>query len=194
MIDDPAIDFLGYAIVVATIPRLHMKNRNSTAGCCDCRKGAIRITENQNFVRLVLGKNFVRFPENLTYLLAEAVSTDTEMNVWCADLEIADKNIAKTLVIVLSGMDRDVIAVLIEDLDHQAKPDYFGTRPEDRHDLHILFYLPAARKYLISSLAEARSSRSSATEMLSSFEEYSVVSACLNSLPSRSSGSTGCIT
>src|SRR5688572_573302 len=146
MINDPPIHFFGYAIVVATITGLHVKDWNPTPGGCDRRKSAIRIAENQNFVRLMLGQNLVRLSKNLTDLLAEAVRPDTEMNVGCADLEIADKNIAEALVIVLSGMNRDVIAVLIEDLDHQAKPDYFGTRPEDRHDLHILFLLAGREK------------------------------------------------
>src|SRR5436190_19922692 len=108
------------------------------------------------------------------------------MYVRRSDIKVPDEYIAEALVIILTGVNRDVFTMLIENFHDQAEPDYFGTCPEDRHDLHIKFvYFPAARKNLISSLADARRSRSSSIEMLLTRDEYSVCRAWTTASVSR---------
>src|SRR5262245_39939456 len=140
MVDDTAIDFLGNSIVVTPVPRFHVKHGNAASSGSDRRESAVRVAEDQDFVRLVLGESLIRLTDDLTDLLAEAIRSYPEVNIRRADLEIANKNIAQALVIILPGMNCDVVAVLIENLHHQAKPDYFGTRPEYRHDLHRNYF------------------------------------------------------
>src|SRR5688572_12455319 len=115
------------------------------------------------------------------------------MNVRRPHTKISNKNIAQTFVIVLPGVNGDMVAILIEDLRDQTKPDYLRACAEDGHYSHKT-YLAAVRNRAISSLEPESSSRSSGIARLSSFEEYSPSRACSISMDSRSSGRTGIIT
>jgi hypothetical protein len=68
------------------------------------------------------------------------------MNVGSANIEVLDEYVAEAFVIILAGVNSEVFAVLIQNFHDQAEPDYFGTRPEDRHDLHKVVLLPCRRE------------------------------------------------
>ena len=55
-----------------------------------------------------------------------------------AHAQLANEDVTQILVVILSRMDSDVFAMLIEDLHHERQSDDFRPCAEDRHYLHIL--------------------------------------------------------
>jgi hypothetical protein len=58
------------------------------------------------------------------------------MDIRRTDIEIFDKDVAQALVIVLPGMDRDMLAMLVEHSHDEAKPDDLRPGAENGHYLH----------------------------------------------------------
>src|SRR5687767_2077193 len=115
------------------------------------------------------------------------------MNIRRPHAKIANKNIAQAFIVILPCVNRDMVAILIQDLCNEAEPDYLRPRAEDRHYFHKT-YLPAVKKRAISSFEPESRSRSAGIERLSSFDEYSPLRARSISADSRSSGRTGIMT
>lgn len=140
-------------------------------------------------------QNSIAFSYDLPDLICKRGRTDAEMYVGRADLKVSNEDIAQAFIKILSGMYGDMLAMLIEQPHNETKSDYFGPRPENGHYFHIDFSGQSpAMNLSISEFALLSSLRSSSTEILSSFDEYSVVRAGVNSTSSLSSGRTGKIT
>ena len=137
MVYDATIDFLGYAVVITTVPGFHMKNRDLAAGSCDRRKSAVRIAEYKDTGRPMRFEQAVAFCNYLSELISKTFRLYSEMHVWRSYLEVFDENVTEAFIIILSGMHRDVFAVLIQNFHDQAEPDYFRPGAENRHYLHI---------------------------------------------------------
>ena len=58
------------------------------------------------------------------------------MHVRRTDLEIVYENVAQALVIILAGMNGDMLAMLVEHLHYQTEPNDLRPRAEDRHYFH----------------------------------------------------------
>ena len=137
MIDYAAVYFFGYAIVKTPVSRLHMKDRYASPCRSYSGKSAVGIAQDQNSIRHFTCQDVVDLGYDLTGLFTEGRGTNTEVNIRRTHLEIAEKDVAKALCKVLSGMDSNVIAMLVKDLHHDGQSDDLRTGAENSQYFHI---------------------------------------------------------
>ena len=137
MVDDAAIYLFRDAIVVTAVAGFHMEYGNAATGSRYRRKSAVGIAQDQNSVRHFTCQDVVDLGYDLTGLFTEGRGTNTEVNIRRTHLEIAEKDVAKALCKVLSGMDSNVIAMLVKDLHHDGQSDDLRTGAENSQYFHI---------------------------------------------------------
>ena len=136
MIDDSAVYLFGNTVVEAAISGFHMKDWNPSSRSDDRRKSAVRIAENEHAIGFLICKDFVALRHDLANLFAKGFRCYSKVNVRRANFEILDENIAQAFVIILTCVNRNMFAMLVEDLHHQTEPDNFRPRAEDGHYFH----------------------------------------------------------
>ena len=100
------------------------------------REAAVGIAENQQPVGPVLEEERLGFRQNLPHLIAECLTADAHVVVRVADPELAEEQAVQSIVVVLAGVNEDVVRVRVEHRDDQAEADHLGPRAEHRHHLH----------------------------------------------------------
>src|SRR5271169_4418502 len=172
VVDNPTIDFLRNAIVIAAVPRFHMVHGNAHPSGNETEQAAIGVAEDEHTIGTDLLQHVATASQDSGDLMCEAVRVNTEMNVRQTDLELAKKTIAEVGVIILAGVNQNMIAMAIEFGNDPAQTDNLGPRAKNRDNLHAT--APAATgslKYGARSLCRPLLSR------LTSAEENSPVSA-----------------
>src|SRR6266850_2957099 len=111
VIDDAAIDFLGYPIVVTAVAGLHVIHRNSQAFGHNRAEAAVRVSQYQEFVRLLIPQNLLQTAQDYADLFAETASGAEKM-IRLAHAQLVEEDLIQFIVVVLSGVDQDVIADL----------------------------------------------------------------------------------
>src|SRR6476646_10438270 len=86
----------------------------------------------------MLSKDLIYTSQNLSDLLAKCRGANPEMDVRRAKPQVTNEYIAQSLVIVLSGMNGQMLAMIIEHPHYLAKADYLRPRAEYRHYFHIM--------------------------------------------------------
>ena len=154
----------------------------------DCAQRAVGVSEHEQPVGPLLAQQRLRPLDDLTDARAEAGAVHMQLTIWRAYAELFEEDVAQAGVVVLPGMDEDVIDGLVEPLDHAAEPDDLGAGTEDREDLHTWKEGSSCTRSPLrrsSSSTPARSSRSSP-------ELYSGPSnGTRSSSPARNSGRIG---
>jgi hypothetical protein len=118
-----------------------MKDRYASTGRDYCGKRTIGIAKDQDLVRTMLGDDVIDTRNYLAELFAECRRSYAEMNVRRSDSQIADKDVTQALMKILSGMNGDMLAILVEELHHPAQPDDLRTRAEDRHYFYVRSFI-----------------------------------------------------
>jgi hypothetical protein len=136
VVDDPAIDFLGHAVVVAAIAGFHVQDGDAETTGHDSRQAAVRIPEDQQSVWPMVQERGLHPGENLAGLGAEARRANAERHVRRAHGKLPVEHPAQPVVEVLTGVHEHVVHMLVEQLDDPAETDDLRTGSEDGHDLH----------------------------------------------------------
>ena len=136
MVYDPSVDLFGNSVVVAPIPRFHMKDRYPSTCANYRRQSTVCIAKDKDPVRPVLRQQAVDLRKDLPGLIAEALCTYSKVNVWCSDFEFANEDVTQAFVIVLPGVNRHMLAILIEDIHYNTQPDDLRPGTENCHYFH----------------------------------------------------------
>jgi hypothetical protein len=76
------------------------------------------------------------FRQHLSDLVPESGAPDPQVNVGISNAHLPEEQTVQVVVVILSGVDQDVIRALIEKVDDQAESDDLGPGAEDGHDFH----------------------------------------------------------
>src|SRR5437773_959031 len=68
--------------------------------------------------------------------MRKPIASDTQEYVWFSNLQFSKKKPIQTVVIVLAGVNQDMVSMLVEELYDQAQTNDFRPCAEDCHDLH----------------------------------------------------------
>src|SRR5690606_9330903 len=104
----------------------------------------------------MLRHNLTRLRNDLPDLIGKAGCLNAHVNVRRAHAQFLKENVAQIWVIILSGMDEDVFAKLVEFGNNGAQANDFGTCPEDGHHFHAVIPLPAYWRSRYCSSSEER--------------------------------------
>ncbi len=131
VIDNAAVDFLGHAVVVAAVARLHVIHRNAHALGYKGRQSAVGIAQNKHAIGPLLLEYRLDSGQNHAHLFAETAALRPEIIIRRAYFEIAEKNIVQVGIVVLAGVDQHVIGQSVEFFNDPAEADDF--RPCAQH-------------------------------------------------------------
>ena len=137
MIDDPAVDLLGDAIVERSVAGFQVVDRDASSRRRDRRQSAVGVAKNEHAIGLDLGHGLVRPLKDLGGLFSEPAGTYAQMTVGRPKAELFEEDLTQVRVVVLPGVHEDLLGERIETLDDQAQADDLGTRPEQRQNLQL---------------------------------------------------------
>ena len=144
MIDDPPIDLLRHALVEAAVPSLHVEDRNLPTLRRDHRQAAVGVAEDEERLGLLRREHVVDSADDPPDRLRGASRLAGEGGGRIEEVirplhpQILEEDLIQFVVVVLPGVDQDMLAVLVEALEDPREPDDLRPRPHHRHHLQTL--------------------------------------------------------
>ena len=80
-IHDAAVRLLREALVLAAVAGFHVENRNMQAFCADNTQAAIRVTQNQNSIRLNSDHQLVALRDDVAHSLAKVCADSVHVHL-----------------------------------------------------------------------------------------------------------------
>ncbi len=114
VVDNAAVDLFGHTVVVAAVACFHVKDGNGEPLGDDGEKRAVGVAEDEKAVGLDLAQDSFAPCEYLADLFAEGVGARFEETVWLAHAEFVEEQAVQVPVVVLAGVDENVIAQAVE--------------------------------------------------------------------------------
>jgi hypothetical protein len=118
MVNHPAVGFFRNPIIVAPIPCFKMINRNPQPAGYKRAETAIRVSQDEKTVRLMLQEKRLASRDYLAYLISKTITCYSKANIRLSNAQFAKENIVQSIVVVLPSMNQDVLGIAIKQLDH----------------------------------------------------------------------------
>ena len=134
MVHNAAVGLLGQALVKAAVAGLHMEDGNMQALGRNGRQAAVGVAQDQQGVRLLLHHQSVGFCNNVADGLAQVLSDGVQVEVRRAQAQVLKKDLVQVIIVVLAGVDQDLIKVDIALFDNGRQPDNFRSGTDDGHE------------------------------------------------------------
>ena len=114
MVDDPAIGLFRHALVKAPVAGFHVKNWYFAPLGRDNRQAAVGVAQHQQGVGVLGRQHFVHGDDDLTNGLGRRAAGGVQEMVGLADFQVPEEDLVQFIVIVLTGMDEDLVHLLIQ--------------------------------------------------------------------------------
>ena len=168
VVGEDAVVLLGHAAVEGAQPGFEVGDLEVHLHCGEgAGEGGVGVAVDEGPVRLVLLEDLVHPGEHRAGLAAVGAGTDGEVHVRCRDPQVREEDVAHRGVVVLSGVDDDVLDVvpLRGGIRDRGELDELWARTHDGQDLHASLLLqrsiatPAVYGLQMPSLPSAVQSR-----------------------------------
>lgn len=137
MVRQDPVHLLGHPAVKAPEPRLDVRHRHVHLRRRErSREGRVRVPVDQDDLRLLFSDHLLDCSEHPAGLDAVAPRTDIEVVVGYWDPEVPEEDLGEPVVVVLAGVDEDLLVHLPELPRDGSALDELGPGPDDREDLH----------------------------------------------------------
>ncbi len=137
VVDDPPVHLLRHAVVIAAVAGLHVEDGDAHPFGDDRGETAVRVAEDQQPVRPLDGHDLLGPADDPADLVAERAPLDPKVVIGLPDSEVPEEDLVQVRVVVLPGVDQDVVAVPVQLGDDAAQADDLRAGAQDRHDLHL---------------------------------------------------------
>ena len=138
MVHDAAVGLLGQTLVEAAVAGLHVEDGDVQPLGRDGGQAAVGVAQDQQRVRLQPDHELIAFGDNVPDRLAEVLAHRVEIVVGRAQAEVFEKDAVQGVVVVLAGVDQDLLEVSIAFLDDGRQTDDLRPGAHDRHQLEFL--------------------------------------------------------
>ena len=132
-----AIRLLWQAFVLAAVARLHMENRNVQPLGTDHGKAGVGIAQDQHRVRLQPYHQLVGFLNDIPNRGSEVVAYGIQIIIRRPKAEIVKKHLIECVVVVLTGVNQNLLKVPVAALYCRGQPDDLRPRADDCHQLQL---------------------------------------------------------
>ena len=127
VIDDLAVNLLWDSLVEAAIACLHVKHRDLAPLRRIGGETRIRVAQNEQCVGLDVAENGIDLGDDVAHGLCCTRAHRTKKIVRLANLQIIEEDLVQFVIVILPGVDDDVIVMPIEGGHHSRKPDNLRT-------------------------------------------------------------------
>ncbi|MNR28400.1 hypothetical protein D3C85_1457240 [compost metagenome] len=146
MVDDAAVDLFGHALVEAAIASFHVEGRDLAALGRQDRHAAVGIAQHQERIGLDLGQGLVGGDNHLADGFGAGGAGGAQEMVRFADAQVLEEDFVEFVVVVLSGMNQDVIAMAVQAREHARQPNDFRPGADDGGDFKFFHVREGGRK------------------------------------------------
>ena len=138
MVREHAVELLRHRAVERTHAGLDVRDRDARlrrgqrAGQC-----GVRVAVDQDAVRPALGEQRGDRREHPRGLLGVRPAVDAQLQLRARDAELAHEDRRKLVVVVLAGVDEQLVVALAQQARHRRRLDELRAVPDDRDDVHL---------------------------------------------------------
>ena len=152
-IHDAAVCLLGQTLVLATVARLHVEDRDMQPLGPDDGKTRVRVAQDHNGIRLNLNHQVVTRRNDVPHRVAEGLPHGVEVHLRVVEFQVVEEHTVEIVIVILPRVGENAIEVLAALLDDLGEADDLGARAHDdqqlqppvvleryvvRHCLHLL--------------------------------------------------------
>ena len=136
-VHDAAVRLLRQALILAAVSRLHMEDRDMQSLCANHGKAGIGVAQNQHCVRPDLHHQLVGFLNDIPNRSPKVIAYGIQIIVRCPEAKVIKKHLIESVVVVLTGVDQNLLKVPVAALYCCGQPDDLRPRADDRHQLQL---------------------------------------------------------
>ena len=141
-VHNPAVGLLRQALVLATIPGLHVEDRNMQTLCSDYAEAAVGITQNKNSFRLDCDHQFVTLRDDIAHSLAKVCTHGVHIHLRICKLEVFEEHSIEVVIVVLACVGEDHVEILAAFVDDRCKTYDFRTGADNDEEFELAVLLP----------------------------------------------------
>ena len=136
-IHNASVRLLRQALVLAAVTRLHMENRNVQPFSADHRKAGVGVAQDQHRIRPDPHHQLVGLLDDIPNRGSEIIAYGIQIIVRSPETKIVKKHLIEGVVVVLTGVDQNLLKVPVAALYRGGQPDDFRPRTDNRHQLQL---------------------------------------------------------
>jgi len=137
VIDDTPVDFFRHAHVETAIARLHVEGRNLAALGRDHRHTTVSVAKHQHRIRHFCRQNTIDRDDHFADRFSAACARCIEEMIRLADAQVVEEYLVELVIIVLSGMDDHVLAMLVQPRHHTRQTNDLRAGSHHGQDFHF---------------------------------------------------------
>ena len=123
VVNDATVHLLRHAVVVAAVSGFHVIDGDTEPLGDDGHKGAVCVAQDENAIRPLVKEGPFAGPNDVGDLLAERIAVHTKEAIRTTHPELFEKNVAEPRVVVLAGVDEDMVGLLVQPRDDAGEAD-----------------------------------------------------------------------
>ncbi len=140
VVDNLSVDHLTDIPVPAAIARLHVEDGDLQPFGADGGQGAVGVTQDEDRIGLLFLYDLIALCYDVTHRLAQVLAHTVQVVVGLLEAQVLEEDLVERIVPVLSGVDQDMVEVLVALLYGGTEADDLRPRTEDGHDFHSIFH------------------------------------------------------
>ncbi len=114
MVDDAAVDLFGDVEIEAAVAGFHVEDGDVHPFCHISRQAGIGIAQDQHGVRHLFPQHLLRFADDIADGGTQGRGVYFKEIIGFADFKVFEEDLVELVIVILPGMDEDVIDVLVE--------------------------------------------------------------------------------
>lgn len=135
MIDDPAVDLLGNIGIEASVAGLHMKDRDLQPLGHNPGNAAVCVPEDENSIGPLFLQDLFDLDESVAQDRPQRTGIDLQEIIRLSDLQIVEEDLVQFVIIVLAGVDNDMLDMPVEEGHGPGETDNLRPCAQDGHYL-----------------------------------------------------------
>ena len=141
VVDDLPVDHLADVPVPTAVARLHVEDGHLQPLGADGGQGAVGIPEDKNSIGFLFLYDLIALGYDVAHRLAQVLAHTVQVVVGLLEAQVLEEDLVERIVPVLSGVDQDMVEVLVALLDGGTEADDLRPRAEDGHDLQLAVHI-----------------------------------------------------
>ena len=133
-VHDPPVGLLRQTLVLAAVACLHVEDGDVEPLGSDGAEAGVGIPQDQQGIRLLFDHNTITFGYNIADRLSQVRAYGIQIEVRRPKTQVIKEHLIELVVIVLAGVDKDLIKVAVTLFDDNGEPDDLRPGSDDSHE------------------------------------------------------------
>ena len=131
-INDATVGLFRQAFILAAVTSLHVEDGDMQTFCADNTQTAIRISKNQDGIRLDFHHQLIALGDDIAHGLPQVFPHGIHIHIGILKLKVFKEYSVKVIVIILTSMGQKTVEILTAFIDNSSKAN--NLRPRTYND------------------------------------------------------------